>query len=260
MGKRVLQVARKYIEYIHTKIVLLWRQRTFTHEDVKVKYMLNEVRDSDCLVVVFSACTRQGLKARYNYVKTLNEVACNRLYILDDYAADHRGSYYLGHDFRFDEEAATRELICTTIGKTAAKKLIFCGSSKGGYAALNFGLEYPDAFIVAGAPQYFLASYLACGNEITLRHIIGEQSEEKNALLDERLREKIRSEAVQFRGKIYLHYSDAEHTYKEHVQYLLEDLRQNGYTVETDIEHYENHSEISLYFPDFLKRTVKSII
>ena len=158
MGKRAFRVAKKYIEYIQTKIVLLWKQKTFVHEGVKVKYMLNEEKDSDCLVIVFSACTRPGLKARYNYVRTLSDTNCNRLFVLDDYAKDRRGSYYIGNNFRFNEETATRELINKIIQVTSPKRLIFCGSSKGGYAALNFGIEHTKSFIIAGAPQYFLAS------------------------------------------------------------------------------------------------------
>ena len=72
------KVIRKYVEYFHTKLVLLREQKVFKHEGVKVKYILKEHKNADTLAIVFSACTRKGLKARYNYVKTLNGMNCQR--------------------------------------------------------------------------------------------------------------------------------------------------------------------------------------
>lgn len=257
---RIRKVCRKYIEFFLTKIMLIWEQKVFVHENVKVKYMLKRSDGAECLAIVFSACTRPGLKARYNYVKTLNGSKCNRLYILDDYAEDHRGSYYLGNQFTFVEERATDALIKKIISETNPQKIVFCGSSKGGYAALNFGLEYPDAYIIAGAPQYFLAAYLRQGNIKTLEHIEGECSEEKDKILNMRLREKIQAAKNKTTCRVFLHYSDREHTYDEHVKYLVKDLEDNGYQVEKDISDYENHGDISLYFPDFLKKKLQLVM
>ena len=138
MSDKAKRIIRKYYEFFITKFKILREQKIFNYENVKVKYMLKEEKEADALTIVFSACTRKGLKARYNYVKTLDGIPSNRLYILDDYAKDHRGSYYLGSDFQFNEEKATDALIKQIIAVLKPKKLIFCGSSKGGYAALNF--------------------------------------------------------------------------------------------------------------------------
>lgn len=254
------KVIRKYVEYFHTKLVLLWEQKVFKHEGVKVKYMLKEQKDADTLAIVFSACTRKGLKARYNYVKTLNGMKCSRLYILDDYAKDHRGSYYIGGNFKFDEEAATRELIKKKIQELGPKKVAFCGSSKGGYAALNFGLEFPDSVMIVGGPQYFLTTYLLNSNMDTYEHIMGEPSEEKDRIIEFRLRNKLKENSYIKTQKVYLHFSDKEHTYGEHIVHMLKDMEENGYKVEKDVADYENHSDISYYFPDFLKKYIKKLV
>lgn len=261
MLDKARRVIRKYFEFIVTKIKILWEQRVFVHEDVAVKYILKEKKETETLVVVFSACTRKGLKARYNYVRTLNGLNCSRLYILDDYAKDHRGSYYMGKDFRFNEEDAVERLISNVIGKTDPKKIVFCGSSKGGYAALNFGMKFKDSHMVVGAPQYFLYTYLEASKNLdTLIHIIKDKEPEKCEKLDYYLREKIVNNPYRKSQRIYIHYSDREHTYKEHICHMLKDLSDNGYYIESDIAEYENHSDISYYFPDFLRKMIQNVI
>lgn len=261
MLDKARRILRKYVEYVITKIRILWEQRVFSFEGVDVKYILKRRDDADSLVVVFSACTRKGLKARYNYVKTLNGLRCNRLYILDDYGEDHRGSYYMGHDFGFEEERAVKELIRKMIARLEPQRTIFCGSSKGGYAALNFGLEFAGSDMIIGAPQYFLTSYLLESENLhTLNHIMGERTPEKEQRLEFYLRNRLQSAENKESHTIYLHFSDQEHTYEEHIKYMLKDMEENGYKVEKDIADYTNHSDLSYYFPDFLKRNVKKII
>ena len=247
------KVIRKYVEYIHTKIVLLWEQKVFRHKGVRVKYMVKKEKQADTLAIVFSACTRAGLRARYNYVRTLNGLNCNRLYILDDYAADHRGSYYIGGNFKFDEEAATRALIQKVMEDLKPAKVVCCGSSKGGYAALNFGVEIPDSVMIVGAPQYFLTTYLLAGNIETLNHILGERTSEKEEVVEYYLRNKLLKNPNLATQKVYLHYSDKEHTYEEHIKHMLKDMEEAGYRIEKDVADYTNHSDVSYHFPDFLK-------
>lgn len=58
-------------------------QKKYRSRGVTLKYMLDRV-DSRDLIIVFSSCTRKGIRARYNYVRTLKEVPCNKLFLLDD--------------------------------------------------------------------------------------------------------------------------------------------------------------------------------
>lgn len=254
-------IMNKYTEFILTKIKILYSQRIFENEGVCTKYILKKDRNSEVLVVVFSACTRKGIKARYNYVKTLSRLECNRLHILDDHAPDGRGSYYLGKNYTFCEERATWALIEKTIQELTPKKVIFCGSSKGGYAALNFGLRKEGAYIIAGGPQYHLADYLNCAEDnSTYCYIVGENSPAKESELNGRLRTIIESNQYKATQKIYIHYSEREHTYLEHICDLLLDLKKNGYVIAEDVADYEKHSDISYYFPTYLVKTISQII
>ncbi len=245
---------KKYIEYFLTKIHVLLEQKKFKYKNTTMKYILKRNLESKDLLVVFSACTRKGIRARYNYVRTLNNITCNKLFILDDFAEDHRGGYYLGDWKNFEEEMASIALINKVKSELDINKLIFCGSSKGGYATLNIGCQYKDSVMIAGGPQYYLATYLIEDESfITLRHIIGkETSDDKVAVVDQHLPERILKNAFVETQKIYLHYSDQEHTYDEHIKYMIDDMKKMNYQVEVDISDYTNHSNISYYFPDFL--------
>lgn len=260
MEAKLYKIARKYVEFVLTKVKILYAQHSFQYNDIKVKYMLKKNRKSKVLVIVFSACTRHGLKARYNYVKTLDGLGCNRLYILDDYGEDGRGSYYLGKNFSFEEEKATEKLIQWVTDDVAPEKIIYCGSSKGGYAALNFGLQTKGSYIIAGAPQFFLASYLkTSGNLSAYRHILGNPCDEKDEYLNQYLRNRIINDSYFATQRIYLHFSKKEHTYSEHVQYLIEEIERKKIVCECDVGNYTDHSEISYFFPDYLRATIRKI-
>lgn len=260
MVDKARRVVRKYYEFIITRVKLIFLQKKYIKGDVTLKYILKKYKDSDKLVVVFSSCTRRGLKARYNYMRTLEGIKANRLFILDDFAADKRGSYYMGPNFTFEEEKATLSLIEHIREELSVKDIICCGSSKGGYSALNFGLQIPYSKIVVGAPQYFLSTYLHSSNNMEcLRHIMGEFTEEKEKFLNDYLSKRIREDADKYTHTIYIHFSNKEHTYEEHVKYLLEELNKQGYAVNCDIADYTNHSDISYHFPDFLKKTVRKL-
>ena len=203
---------KKLGEYMMTKLRLLRDQKKYRSRGVTLKYMLDRV-DSRDLIIVFSSCTRKGIRARYNYVRTLKEVPCNKLFLLDDFASDHRGSFYLGSNMKFEEAVVVRELIDRVREQTGAKRLIFCGSSKGGYTALNFGLDYPGSYMVVGGPQYFLGqSLLDTGNIEALKHIAGQVCKEKVEFLNEYLPKKVAANRYAPSQRIYLHYSDSEHT------------------------------------------------
>lgn len=257
MNDKRKRIIRKYYEFIITKVKLIFLQKKFIYEGTELKYIFKREKSSQSLVVVFSSCTRRGLKARYNYMKTLSSCKVNQLFILDDFAEDHRGSYYMGKDFTFCEEKATLALIDMVKTSIEAKRIICCGSSKGGYASLNIGLQIEGSYIIAGGPQFFLDTYLRASSNLECRqHILGTDSENKSRFLDDYLKNRIRTNPYIGSQHIFLHYSNKEHTYEEHIKYLLDELRTKEYEVICDVADYEKHSDISYYFPDFLKREV----
>jgi hypothetical protein len=259
--KKILKKFKKYFEFLYTKIKLLFQQKEYRSNGIALKYLFDRDKNSSALVVVFSACVREGLTARYNYVRTLKKVKGNKLFILDDFAEDKRGCYYLGEYPDWNIEKAVIALIESVKEKVNATTVIYCGSSKGGWAALNFGLACKPTdkdVIIAGAPQYYLGNYIR-NFAPAFRFLKGNCSDDELVVkeLNEHIQRKIQHKDKKEEIKIYLHYSSQEHTYSEHIQGLLSDLHENGYAVAEDRKEYVDHSEVALWFPQFLTGSIE---
>ncbi|MFI3227136.1 MAG: hypothetical protein R3Y09_06940 [Clostridia bacterium] len=243
---------KKYIEFITTKIKLTFCEKRFNKNDATIKYMFTQNPKSDQLIVVSSACTKVGIKARYNYVRTLSKINANKLFILDDFGYDNRGAYYLGYNCGDEVYNASIGLIKTIKEKHNIQKIIFFGTSKGGFALLNFMFSFPDSDCIIGAPQYKLGNYLlAPALKETQQYIMKDNTKANVDYLNNILKDKI-EKCKDKSHKVYLHYSNREHTYEEHIKYLIEDLNSNGFEVLEDCNSYENHWDVSYYYPSFL--------
>lgn len=255
----------KYIEYLQTLIYKKYHERKIDYKDTQVKYIFQKSPRSKTLIVVFSACTRVGIPARYNYMRTLSSAKCNKLFILDDYGDDHRGGYYLGHYPDFEFEQATLFLLRKVIENNQIEKCYFVGSSKGAYAALNFGLQLNTGEIsrgiIIGAPQYYLGKYLSApANRTTLVSMVGTDADDKDAInvLNLRLKNIITSNLNSYKQPIYLHYSKNEHTYTDHIKGMIIDLKNNGYNLHEDLGNYTDHWDVSIYYPKYLLKILQN--
>ena len=243
----------KYIEYFQTKIIRKFKNRIYKFDDINLNYMFYKEKKSKNLVIVFSACTREGVKARYNYVRTLKNIKINKLFILDDFGCDKRGEYYLGEAPKYNVENAVKSLIDKY--KNKYNRIYFIGSSKGGFAALNFGFKYDNSIIIIGAPQFYLGNYLSdTPNILTYRSM--KLDEKEVNFLNKKIINEILNKKKNI--KVYLHYSNQEHTYKDHVKDLIKELKKNNVFLEEDIANYKEHSDVSLYFPKYLKNVLIS--
>lgn len=253
----------KYIEYGQTKVKTYFKEKKFSNNGYKIKYML-EKNDSDKLVVIFSGFTRIGIKARYNYNRSLKDIKVNKLFILDDFGYDSRGAYYLGHDMDFMIEESVQSLIEHIQKELSVKQTLYVGSSKGGYAAIYFGVKDKNSIIISGAPQYKLGNYLNLNDymrENSLQYVIGKDvTEEKIELLNMLMKNRLFECKDNNNSLINLHYSTEEHTYKNDIKFLLEDLNEYGYKVKSDVGSYTDHMEVSLHFPKYLVETVSKYV
>ncbi len=257
-GKRSLN---RIYNKLYTILVSHVKERAFTFNgDEMLKYLLFTRKKSNTLIVGFQAYNAQG--AFYNYVSTLNKVHASKLYIKDDFSENHLGDYYLGHKGTYSVEKAVYDLIDRTAIKLNAQRIIFIGSSKGGYAAMNFGVRYPNASFVIASPQYYLGRYLRLPKKYQpiLRDILeGEITEEKIQGLDHRLTDKLKSDPYGATQSLYIMYSVHEDVYEKHIRGLLEDAKAAGISVHEHRAAYEKHWQLKYYFPDYLRETLLKI-
>lgn len=256
---RLKNKINKIIDLTKTKYLMKFKQKKYIGERYNINYLLETNNKSKDLIIVFSSCTKIGQKARYNYVRTLDKINSNKLFILDDFGFDGRGAYYLGKDKDFMIEREVRALINKVRDKINPEKEIYIGSSKGGYSALYFGLEIKNSYIIIGAPQYNLGDYLSIPNHKSiLEYIMGDSSNSSIAKLNNLMKDKINLNKNN--NLIYIHYSTEEETYKSDIKPLLEELNRLNITVYKDQKEYKNHSELTLFFPSYINYVLELII
>lgn len=249
---------------IRQKFFELRHERVWKGQGTRLKYLYFPMEpgypdSTNILLVGFQGC--HDKQARYNYVRTCQKFHIHRLFIKDDFAPNGRGSYYLGEHGQYNVERLVHEMVQAFITRLHPEKVLFIGSSKGGYGAINCGVEFENAVIIAGAPQYRLGTYLDKPvNRPNLVDIIGEYTPENIAALDIRLEQKLAADPFAGTQTCYLHYSDQEHTYEKHIRDLLKDLKATGMRVYEDVAAYTEHGDVGKYYPGFLSATVYDII
>lgn len=245
------------INRIYTILYTKIKEKTYGNDRNRIKYLLFPgEKNTDALAVCFPAFAGKG--AKYNYIRTLNKFRINKLFLLDDIGGTvDKGNYLI----KAGVEENVINLIQTYINKYQPKTIIFYGSSKGGYSALNYSLEFKNVYVCIAAPQYFLADYLIREKkEDNLKTILNNKiNSESINKLNHRLRNKLTASKNK-PSAIYIHYSDLEHTYKEHIVDLLSDIKKNNIPLKEDIKHYTNHMDLVYYFPDFLRKTMIEIL
>ena len=252
------------LKALQQKFFQLCHERVWRGEGTRLKYMYfpmdpHKPGGANILLVGFQGC--HDREARYNYVRTCAQVNIHRLFIKDDFAPNGRGSYYLGEHGQYNVERLVHSMVQDFMDRLQPEKTLFIGSSKGGYGAINCGIEFENAVIIAGAPQYRLGTYLdKPANRPNLADIIVDLTPENIAALDHRLERKIAENPYAATQTCYLHYSNREHTYEKHIRDLLRDLKASGMTVYEDVADYAEHGDVGKYYPHFLSETVCAII
>ena len=236
-------------------------EKTYTGNDgTRIHYIFRR-RKSKILLVIFSALNAEG--PRYSYLSVARFLRVNQLFIRDDFAG--LGTYYLGPDKGNAVEMAVHDLIEKIALKEGAEQIVFAGSSKGGTAALFFGLQFPKSVIASAAPQYFIGDYIQNVTKLhpSVPYILGktakEMTQEDIDWLNGRVSEKIKTDKFPKTQKCYLHCSRKDATFELHVQPLMKDLKEAGIYTELDIGDYEQHSEVKNYFPGFLQNVLSKV-
>lgn len=220
------------------------------HRSLKnIRYYFERAKifNKNKLIVIFSAFSQDNPK--YNYVKTLKAIDCNKLYILDDYG--EKGSYYLGLDGNFDIETSVMSLITKIMRdhNILHKDVITMGSSKGGSAAIYYGFKYNFKEVIAGAPQYKIGTYLMDLSIKTYgKDIFGELTEANRLKYDNLIRKVIPNNS---KTKISILTSDGDNQYErvlKDIEFILDKNNVNFIIEKCDIN---NHNEIAKVFTEY---------
>jgi hypothetical protein len=237
-------------------VIDLTTEQTFATPRHEVRY-LTRVGRAPRLLVVFSGFDAAG-RQRYNYIRQLEGVAPHRMYVLDNLG--ERGCYYLGRDrdpFVADavSQAIAAELERLGLG---TDQLVTAGSSKGGSAALYFGLEF-GCRILAGAPQYYIGDYLtnASAAVAVCKLIAGGSEPEDVEWLDGVLGRAIDGSAPG--ASVSLFSSPRDEQFESHIQPMIERLESAGVEHDLTLGTYAGHRAIGDEFGPWLRKQSRLI-
>ena len=220
-----------------------------------VKYLFLP-KKSDALLIVFSGFT--GDVRKYNYVSSFSNLNVNQLFILDSWG--YQGSYYWMDKGDTSPETMVNELIQTIIQNNGIKTVITCGSSKGGSAAIYFGLMNNADSIFSGACQFLVGTYLGREehSKILEGMIGGFEKEKMIAALDTKIAEAIRQHKDS--TAIHLFYSTEELTYERQIIPLKKCLDSFGVKYHEKIALFKEHAEVGNYFPIYVCDELRKLI
>ncbi|MDA2312722.1 DUF6270 domain-containing protein [Bacillus cereus] len=230
-----------------------------------VKYVFQKA-DKPCnhLIIVFSGFHGreiEGMPPVYNYVKTLDECQCNKLFILDDY--DGKVSYYIGKNRDYALEAAVISLITYIANENMVPmgNIITCGSSKGGYAALYYAIKYSFGAAISGGPQTLMGDYLFNLSSFTrgiIEFIAGDCSKESVEFLNGLLYQPLEQKNVF--PEINIQVGKGDHHYPNHILPFVEKLGEEEIPYNLEVADYEKHGEVAQYFPKYMLKNIERII
>lgn len=239
---------KKIFRKIWIFVYLLFHQKKYLRQ----KYVFEKHNDKR-LLIIFSAFPKQSRRGGYNYLWSLRKVKVNKLWIRDRFGSNGAGTYYLGEDFpSFD--SFVKEIDAIISKYSEGKITYFCGTSKGGSAALLYGLRLNGDFIICGSPQYYIGSYLS--ENAYHRQLMAGICRSSNAkdLLNDLLPKEVSKHGNK---KVFLLISKNEKSYAEHLKPLIYDLEQNQYQLSVFDARYQNHDEVGLYFVSYIEQILK---
>lgn len=221
-------------------------------------HYIYENNHADKLMIVFSGFSPD--KPTYNYMRTLKGFkGINKLFLLDDFG--YRGSYYLMENGVDTPKQLVLGLVeeLNRVGKF--KALYTMGTSKGGTCAIYFGLQLHANHVYAGACQYLIGDYLNKEDrKPILKGMLGDNYSQKDF---DKLNDVVRMQIKEHQNTdtmIQLLFSKQEHTYKEHIEFLLADLNKWSVPYTIQIEQFEDHNNVGAYFIPFIKKEIKKLL
>ncbi|MFD0562376.1 hypothetical protein ACFQ2M_10390 [Kitasatospora saccharophila] len=213
---------------------------------VPIEYRFSHSRNGNRhLVVAFANFTAPDEYGWSNGV--LDKVRGNVLWIRDLF--EGANTYYLCKRMDFSLErsvAALIERVMRLLHLTPQDVTLF-GSSKGGSAALFFGLKYGYGNIVAVVPQFSIGSYVRAGIPGAAKVMMGEVTEQNVAVLDAVLPDLVIGSPHR-NANIYLITSPQDEQYVRQVQPFVRFFQ--GYSnfnfIYTDSALITDHGKVTL--------------
>lgn len=206
-------------------------EEEFLISDVRIKYMYKKRKyDNQHLLIIFSGFGGTN-EFTYDFVNSLKDAPSHILWIKDDF--EGHCCYYLCKGMDFKIESAVYDFILQKISSLGLEKsqCTLAGFSKGGTAALYFGLKYNFTNIISTVPQFHIGSYVHRGWKDVAKHMLGDITQNNINRLDNVL-PKALSADVNLQKNIYLLTSESDNQYIPEIKpYLAEFIKYTNFNL-----------------------------
>ncbi|MFK4152415.1 hypothetical protein ACI2LV_10555 [Streptomyces fungicidicus] len=211
------------------------------------------------LVVVFA---NFAVKDDYGWSNgVLNPVRANILWIRDRFR--DMNSYYLCEGMDFSLEQSVIGLISKVMNalELTPEQVTMWGGSKGGSAALYFGMRYGFGNIVSIVPQFLVGTYVKRVHPKVARFMLGEAVPEENVRAVDALIPDLARSGVARHSNIYLLSSPQDEQYQEQVEPFLGLFQgyDNFNFVFSESPHITRHSDVTRRNVPFLMGLVNML-
>lgn len=202
--------------------------------------------DFNHLIIVFSGFLNAN-PGNYDFNNALDDCPADVIWISDNF--ENMYTYYLciGMDFKVEE--AVTEFIHYKLSelKLNYDNVTITGYSKGGSAALYYGLKLPVANIVTTVPQIKIGSYVSQNWSHVAKHMMGENvTKAAKDYLDKLIIKQLKK-VTDFDKNIYLLTSESDVQYKPEIEPILDDLKKysNFNLIKTYSVFCREHNQIT---------------
>ncbi len=174
------------------------------------------------IIFVFSGF--RPANSPYDFVSALNDCPAEIIWIKDSW--ENTETYYLCSNMDFAIYNAVEEFINLMIAEKEYSKqqITFTGYSKGGSAALYYGLKMNIDNIVVTVPQLHIGSYVHNHWQNVAQYMLGKDYNNAHISYVDRLLPQLLKQERYFERNIYLLTSEADEQYKTEITPYLEDF------------------------------------
>ena len=175
------------------------------------------------LIFVFSGFLNKT-PGNYDFINAMNDCPAEVIWINDSF--DNMYTYYLCVNMDFKIEEAIKEFMMQKIQERnlSYSQVTTTGYSKGGSAALYYGLSMGIKNIVTTVPQMKIGSYVANNWKEVASHMMGEDYQNAHINYLDKLLVKTLKQEKDFNRNIYLLTSESDIQYNTEIRPYLEDL------------------------------------
>lgn len=203
-----MHAEQTYIAKNGTKVIYKHKKR---------KYDFNHV------IFVFSGFLN-AKPGNYDFANALNDCPCDVVWICDNF--EEMYTYYLCIGMDFKVENAVTEFIHHMLGELNLNinQATTTGFSKGGSAALYYGLKLNFPNIVTTVPQLHIGSYVHNYWKDVAKHMLGENYNTTNVTHLDKMLPRLLKQDSKLDRNIYLLTSESDKQYKPEIEPYLADF------------------------------------